>query len=281
MGVRRQVWAAGILLATVTAGDALAETPQASSVPQAGSRAPSPAVPSASSSRQQQGTGLAVLAGRDAADAAWPLAQQLYARPSLRPLGLDEARARVLAGEDPAADAPTDVRELAETRDAIRGEDAPSRQLLASIARQLHVRGILVVRLPVEAVRPNPTARVFLADAGTFDAASYAPDAPPANGAGKGEKWNWSGTVGSLDRAYGVLSAPAASPAPAPRAAVAASPAGEPANRDGGRGTSRPFYASPWFWGAIGVAALGGVGIFFATRDGSNDTIHLQMQVPR
>ncbi|WP_394845817.1 hypothetical protein LZC95_53415 [Pendulispora brunnea] len=268
MGVRRQLWAAGILLATVTAGDALAESP----------KAPSPAVPPPSA--QPQGTGLAVLAGRDAADAAWPLAQQLYARPSLRPVGLDEPHARVLAGEDPAADAPTDLRELAETRDAIRGEDAPSRQLLASIARQLHVRGVLVVRLPAETVRPNPTARIFLADTGTFDAASYAPDASPA---GKAERWNWSGTVGSLDRAYGVPSSPAAAPAPASRAAAAplgvTSPAGEPAKRDGG--TSRPFYASPWFWGAIGVAALGGVGIFFATRDGSNDTIHLQMQVPR
>ena len=280
MGVcRRQVWVAGFLLATVAAGDALAQAQSNTAPQQAGPRAPSP---------QQQGTGLAVLAGRDAADAAWPLAQQLYARPSLRPAGLDEARARVLAGEEPAADAPTDLRELAETRDAIRGEDAPSRQLLASVARQLHVRGILVVRLPAETVRPNPTARIFLADSGTFDAASYAPDASPATASGKAGGWNWSGTVGSLDRAYGVQPAPAphavgqergrlAAPLGAANPAVSA---GEPGNHAPEKG-SRPFYASPWFWGAIGVAALGGVGIFFATRDGSSDTIHLQMQVPR
>jgi hypothetical protein len=44
---------------------------------------------------------------------------------------------------------------------------------------------------------------------------------------------------------------------------------------------STPFFASPWFWGALGAAAFGGAAIYFATRDNSSGTIHLQMQVPK
>jgi hypothetical protein len=44
---------------------------------------------------------------------------------------------------------------------------------------------------------------------------------------------------------------------------------------------SRPFYASPWFWGALGAAAFGGAALYFATRDNSSGTIHLQLQVPK
>ena len=44
---------------------------------------------------------------------------------------------------------------------------------------------------------------------------------------------------------------------------------------------SKPFYASPWFWGAIGAAALGGTAFYFATRDNTPSQIHLQLQVPK
>jgi len=46
-------------------------------------------------------------------------------------------------------------------------------------------------------------------------------------------------------------------------------------------GKSSPFYASGWFWGAIGGAALLGAAFYFATRDTSSDAIHLQMRVPK
>ncbi|WP_394825285.1 hypothetical protein [Pendulispora albinea] len=281
MGVARHVWGTCFLLSTLAAGDALAD------------RAPSQGTTS-------QGTGLAVFAGRDAADAAWPLAQQVYARPSLRPPALDEARARVLAGEAPASDAPAALRDLADTRDAIRGDDAPSRQLLASIAHQLHVRGLVVVTVPAPnplspSPTPTPVARIFLADAGIFDAASYAPDpvrtAPDAKpAAGTKTAWVWSGAVGSLERSYG-NTAPASEPRGALSEPAAASKPTQTAPTTGTTGNtgqsgdaktaSKPFYASPWFWGAIAAAAVGGVGIFIATRDGSDDRIHLQMQVPR
>ena len=44
---------------------------------------------------------------------------------------------------------------------------------------------------------------------------------------------------------------------------------------------SRPFYVSPWFWGAVGAAVFGGVAVYFATRDNTTGAIHLEMQVPK
>ena len=101
------------------------------------------AAPSTTPARRD--TGFAVLAQGAALAWAWPLAKELYARDAMRPPSLDEAHARVFAGEPPPADAPSDLRDLAETRAAIRGEDAPSRQLLAALATTFHLRGIVVV----------------------------------------------------------------------------------------------------------------------------------------
>jgi hypothetical protein len=42
----------------------------------------------------------------------------------------------------------------------------------------------------------------------------------------------------------------------------------------------KPFYMSPWLWGAVGAAVLIGGFIFLATQDTSSDPIHLQMRVP-
>lgn len=201
--------------------------------------------------------GLAVLALPGATDAAWPLARDVYDRPALRAPGIDEARARVLAGEAPPKDAPKELSDLADTRAAVHGEDAPSKQLLASIARQLGARGVVVVD-------PTPRARVFLVETSDFDAATYAPDAgsqPP----------RWSAAIASMARAFG--EPPRVS---APPAALHETPKVE--NMPQG---PTPFYQSPWFWGALGAAAFLGGGAYFLTRDNSPSTIHLQMQVPR
>jgi hypothetical protein len=186
--------------------------------------------------------------------------------PSLRP-GFDEAHARVLAGEAPAAGASQELVDLAQTRAAIRGDEAPSRQLLLSVANQLHVRGIVVVM-----AEPRLEARLFLPATAAFDAARYAPEVADAGEA------EWTGALASLERSEG---APAPTPAPAaeaPRESLAPVPKGKEGDKDAG---SRPFYLSPWFWGAVGAAALGGVALYFATRDNSSGTIHLQLQVPK
>jgi hypothetical protein len=241
----------------------------------ASARAENPAAPSVAP--RAGSAGLAVVAIDATSDLAWPLAQEIYRRPSVRPVALDEARARVLAGEPPAPDASQSIRDLAETRAAIRGNDAPSRQLLASIASSLHVRALVVVSVEdADASARVPVARVFLADTSSFDAARYAPDDAPGSNVPV-----WSGAAQSLERMYSAQSVtPLGSAGPA-RATIA--PTGKAASSEvlKGEGPSRPFYSSPWFWGAIGAAALGGVAVFVATRDNSPDTIHLQMQVPK
>jgi hypothetical protein len=206
---------------------------------------------------------VAVLAAGDPSQAAWSLAQEVYARPSLRP-SFDEAHARVLAGEAPAPDAPKDLVDLAETRAAIKGDDGPSRRLLGSLATTLHVKGIVVVMASPGSL---PYARAFVAENGTFDAARYTPDAVD------GGSVDWADVPASLDRTYGERP-------PAPPLAVSSPPPQIP--QTGDKGTpSRPFYVSPWFWAAVGAAAFGGVALYFATRDNGPDTIHLQLQVPR
>jgi hypothetical protein len=142
---------------------------------------------------------------------------------------------------------------------AIHGDDAPSRALLDGVARRFSLRGVIVVR---PAGASPSTARVFLAATGTFDAASYSPDDVPA-GAPPGPP-SWSAAAGSLSRAYGQVPA-------APLATHELPPA------DGS--SSRHFYESGWFWGALGLAALAGGAVFFATRDSSTPTIHLEAQV--
>ena len=149
----------------------------------------------------------------------------------------------------------------ADTVAAIHGDDAPSRALLGGVARRFNLRGVVVVR-PVTGSSPA-TARVFLAATDTFDAASYSTDDVPAS-APPGPP-SWSAAAGLLARAYGQVPA-------APLATHELPPA------DGS--SSRDFYESGWFWGALGLAALAGGAVFFATRDSSTPTIDLEAQVP-
>jgi len=252
-------------------------------------------------------SGLAVLALAGANAPAWGLAQAVYASDALRPQGLDEAHARVLAGDAPPPNAPKELADLAETRAAVRGDDAPSRAILASLANTFHLRGIVVVEMDGAA---HPSAHVFLAETGSFDAARYAPDATGAGAAaasaadaGSAPPFAWAGATASLARAF--ANAPAATAgAPAAGAPIGGGPAStEPTHAasapalatsplppahvaPGERGGEEksgptPFYKSPWFWGALGAAAFGGATLYFATRDNSSGTIHLQMQAPR
>src|SRR4051794_33614708 len=78
--------------------------------------------------------GVAVIGLGSVRDDAFTIARAVYAS-RLRPASVDEQRARVLAGDPAPAGAANDVRELAELRGAISGEDAASRRLLASVAQ--------------------------------------------------------------------------------------------------------------------------------------------------
>jgi hypothetical protein len=222
--------------------------------------------------------GLAVLAEGDTAGPAATLARVVYADPGLLPPALDEVRARVLVGGPVAADAPADVRDLAETRAAIHGDDAPSRSLLTGLAASLHVKGLVVV---LDRPGERPVARVFVAGSGAFDAVLYEPDPPPVATWGAGATTvTWSSTGAALHRGFAeaIVAVPALTPGPA--GALEATPP-PPLVGEKTPGAGRPFYASPWFWGAIGAALFAGAAFYFATRDSSDPNIQLSVQVPR
>jgi hypothetical protein len=255
----RRSWALGVIVFAMSRPVSAAASAPAS----AAASAPAPAPASAPA----PAFGFAVVAMPGASDAAWPLASAVYSDPSLRAAGIDDAHARVLCGEVAAGTDPPELRDLSDTVAALRGEDAPSRVLLDGIARRFSTRGLVVVRVQ----SGHATARVFLSETSTFDAATYAPDDAPALG--------WSGAVRSLARAFG-------SPVASVQAAPGSSGAPELATHDGPQKpheappSSRPFYESTWFWGAIGAAALTGGVVYFATRDSSPSTIHLEVEVP-
>ncbi len=209
--------------------------------------------------------GVAVVAP-GAPPSAWALAQAVYAEPALRPASLDEAHARVLAGEAPTAD--PDLRELAELREGVRGDDAASRTILALLADRVGVTHLLVV---MGAPAAPPVARLFSAASQRFESASFAPDDPSAPAPA------WLRAVPSIAK----MVAPA-SPAPslpAPALALAAAPL--PAPKSAESRVSGPFYLSGWFWGVVGAAAFSAGAVYFATRDNSGGQIHLQLQLPQ
>jgi len=206
--------------------------------------------------------GIAVVAVPGATDAAWPLAQAVYANTAIRPSVIDEQAARILCGLVPASDAPADLRDLASDVAALRGDDAPSRALLADISRRVTVVALVVVWVGP----PHPAARVFLAESQGFDAATYAPDA--------GATLSWASTTQSLARAYGT--APLAAPTlrqGVPFLAVHEGPRVEKASR-------QAFYESPWFWAGLAAAAAAG-GAFYLARDNGPTMLHLQLNAPQ
>ncbi len=167
----------------------------------------------------------------------------------------------MLAGEAPSSEA-KDLADFAELRAGVKGDDAASKSVLDTIGAKLGVRAIVVV------LASPATARVYDLASHAFDAARYVPDA------GTDAHPTWNGALRSLERPYlPVSTAVAATPGP-----VVAPP------RDGHekpkKSESKAFWESPWFWVAVGAAALIGGGILIATNVQTGDTIHLQMRLP-
>jgi hypothetical protein len=242
-----------------------------------------------------------VLAVGNAKDEAFTLARAVYGS-RLRPPALDEVRARVLAGGPPPPNATRELRELAELRAGVTGEDAAGRRLLAGLAQQVGAQALLVVKLersapPEPALAPPPpskddwpsfeppnaadagtpapgnaalaptvVARLFLVDTAEFDAARYSPESGLSGIAA------WKSTVTSLEARF-----PVSPRTVGPNAATQPVPATLGSEDQ----KSTPFYKSGWFWGGIGAAALLGAAFYFASRDTSSDPIHLQMRVPK
>ena len=284
-----------LVLALACAGSASAQEPTPTptqptiSPPRDSFLRPGPA----SSATAPAGQGIAVLAIGPARDEAFALARAVYGS-RLRPTSLDEVRARVLAGAPPPPNASRELRELAEVRAGITTEDAAARRLLTGLAQQVGAQALLVVKVDRGPALPPATApvatedagadadaavpagnaapattvvaRLFLTDSGDLDAARYAPD-PGLEGPAA-----WRSTVTSLEARF-----PPTSRVVGPSAATSAAPVKVKPEDE----KSSPFYASGWFWGAVGAAALLGTGFYFATRDTGSDPIHVQLKVPR
>jgi hypothetical protein len=313
---------AGVLWDAAVAQPAFAQPSNAQPVPLPENHSPSPtaqpapASPSSQASAQAgnqpakpAGQGIAVLAIGPARDEAFALARAIYGS-RLRPTSLDEVRARVLAGAPPPANASRELRELAELRAGVTGEDAAGRRLLSGLAQQVGAQALLVVKLepsaappPIIAPPPPPSAADdagatgAAGDAGAsrsaIDAGSTAGNlpAPPAVVArlfladsgdfdaaryapepGLQGAAAWTSTVTSLEGRF-----PATSRTVGPSAATAPAPVKMRPEDE----KSSPFYTSAWFWGALGGAALLGAGFYFASRDTGDSPIHLQMRVPK
>ena len=203
--------------------------------------------------------GVVVVATDGATDATWPLARAVYADEILRPRDIDDAHARVLAGEAPPSSSGAELSELAELRAGVKGDDAASRQVLAALADKMHVVGVVVV-----STGDPPSARLYDAETKAFDAARYAPD--------KGRDVDWAGSVKSLERWYLPSSQPLVTAVPKEPEPIAP--------KDTPKEKSKSFYESPWFWVAIGAALLIGGGVLIATSIQTSDTIHMQVHLP-
>lgn len=209
--------------------------------------------------------GVAVVAegdSADLADVAWPLAQAAYAKTTLRPKYLGESQARALVGEAPAEDASTDVKELSKLRAAVHGDDTVSVAVLDNMGHRLHTKALIILTPQKDGA---PTVRLFDVGKKAFDSARWQPDA-------KDGGWSWDGTVTSIERSLG-----GPVPVPVVKKPTVLTVVPPPPAKD----KSKSFYESPWFWVAVGGAALLGGGIFLATRDWSGDTVHVRMQVPQ
>ncbi len=226
----------------------------------------------------QEGHGLAVVAEGSSTSSAWALAHAVYGDPTLRPPTVDEAQARALVGEPEAPDAPHVIRDLAETRAAIHGDDAPSRSLLTGLAATLHVKGLVLVEAPDGA---RPIAHVFVASTRSFDATVYESDPAAVVTWGTGAATvDWTGALTALHRGF-------AAPAPitpviqTTPSAAALQRVPQPIEGEKGGQLGKPFYTSPWFWGALAAAAFAGAAFYFVSRSSSDPTIQLEVQVPR
>lgn len=198
--------------------------------------------------------GVVVVAAGDSADAAWPLAGAVYRDASLRPKGLHDEMARTLAGEAPGPNAPASLRELAELRASVRGDDAPSRSVLTTLAQRAGVSVVLVVFSPPGG---PVSARPFDARTGRFETWSLLPDglAPPSS--------RWAAAPGELHRRYGLPNGAQSTTSKVASNRVSHKPPPSEAPKH--------WWSSPWLWGAVGAAALFAGAAVLLSRSGNSD----------
>ena len=208
--------------------------------------------------------GVVVLAmSEEAIPAARALAREVYGDEALRPR-IDDATARVLAGEAVPAGGSAKLVEIADVRKAAQGAatDALTRRLFASLGADLGA--ILVV--PVAVRDGKPTARIVSVAKGAFEPIelSGSIEAQPDGTS----RVKWAGVAAILTslvpKAPAPVNAPAGTAAPGPLAPKKEEPSGS-------------FWTSPWTWVGAGVVVAAGV-VVFAVSQSQGDSGGLRMQ---
>jgi len=203
--------------------------------------------------------------GEDAGPAARALAREAYADATLTPR-LDDATARVLAGEAVPVGGSARLTEIADVRKAAQasGADAVTRRLFASLGADL---GAVLV-LPVTLRDGRPTARVVSVAKGAFEPVELQGTIEvQADGVAR---VRWAGVTSIL---AGLM----------PKTRVAAGPVatgakpGPLAPKKDERSAVSAFFSSPWTWVGIGVVAVAGV-VVFAASQSQGDSGMLQLQ---
>jgi hypothetical protein len=225
---------------------------------------------------------LVIALGDDAGPAARALAREAYADEVLRPR-IDDATARVLAGEAPPASGAPKLAEIAEVRRAAQsaqaaGTEAVARRLLASLGSDLGAS--LVVAVSVR--DGKPVARVLAVATGAFAPFELMGTVEPQPDGSSRVKWT---NVAPLLATFAGKPAGAAPGTPGAGASGTPSGSGAAAGKGAKPGPiaprkeepARSFWTSPWTWAGIGVVAVAGV-VVFAVSQTQGDSGGLRLQ---
>jgi hypothetical protein len=227
---------------------------------------PKPAEAQAPAPAPQAHGVIVVATGEGVGPAARALATETYRDPVLRP-AIDEATARVLAGDPPGEGATPRIKEIAELRAAIAhaGSELIARRLLASLGSELG--SPLVVTVTLDAGRP--VARALRSAGAVVERVELGATVETAPDGSK--TFRWPGAASTLRGLLGVPDATAAEPLRplAPKAPAA------PVVPE-----QRPFWKSPWFWGTAGVVAAAGITVLVLSKTtGGPSDVHLTGKV--
>ncbi len=210
---------------------------------------------------------LVVALGNNVTSATKALAKEVYRDERLQP-SIDEATAKVLAGEPAAPDAPQALQSLARVRESLPASpDDLGAKLIAAIGQERHADIVVAVSMTGD----RPVARVVRVVSAKYE--SVVIEGSVEHGEGDAIHYAWPGATSALLQLY-VPPAAAATNAPiAPKKVDSAPP--QPATK------SSSWYKSPWFWGPVGAVVATGAAILIASQATKNDvtTLHLRGQV--
>jgi hypothetical protein len=211
---------------------------------------------------------LVVALGTNATAATKALAREVYRDERLQP-NVDEATARVLAGEPVAADAPPALQSLARVRESLPvGPDDLGAKLIAAIGQERHADIVVAVSMTAD----RPMATVVRVASAKYESvlieATVERDGDVA-------RYTWPGATTIVHQLF-VASAPPAPPAPPPSGPIAPRKIDTPPPKPVDKGSS--WYKSPWFWGPLGAVVATGAAILIASQVTKDDVTTVRLR---